>query len=98
MTHAFAKSLSALPSGPLRGRVVVPGDKSISHRSLMFGALTIGETRIAGLLESADVMATAAAMRAFGAGSALRSGARDTGATTNTVPQFGQTIGLRFRS
>ena len=67
MTHAFAKPLSALPSGALRGRVVVPGDKSISHRSLMLGALTIGETRIAGLLESADVMATAAAMRAFGA-------------------------------
>ena len=67
MTHAFAKPLSALPSGPLRGRVVVPGDKSISHRSLMLGALTIGETRIAGLLESADIMATAAAMRAFGA-------------------------------
>ena len=67
MPHAFAKPLSALPSGPLRGRVVVPGDKSISHRSLMLGALAIGETRIAGLLESADVMATAAAMRAFGA-------------------------------
>jgi 3-phosphoshikimate 1-carboxyvinyltransferase len=67
MTHAFAKPLSALPSGPLRGRVAVPGDKSISHRALMLGALTIGETRIAGLLESADVLATAAAMRAFGA-------------------------------
>ena len=45
MTHAFAKPLSALPSGPLRGRVTVPGDKSISHRSLMLGALAIGETR-----------------------------------------------------
>lgn len=67
MTHAFAKPLTALPSGPLRGRVVVPGDKSISHRSLMLGALTIGETRITGLLESADIMATAAAMRGFGA-------------------------------
>ena len=67
MPHAFAKPLSALPSGPLRGRVVVPGDKSISHRSLMLGALTIGETTIAGLLESADIMATAAAMRAYGA-------------------------------
>jgi 3-phosphoshikimate 1-carboxyvinyltransferase len=67
MPHAFAKPLSALPSGPLRGRVVVPGDKSISHRSLMLGALTIGETKISGLLESADVMATAAAMRALGA-------------------------------
>ena len=67
MTHAFAKPLSALPSGALRGRVAVPGDKSISHRSLMLGALTIGETKITRLLESADIMATAAAMRAFGA-------------------------------
>lgn len=67
MIDAFAKPLSALPSGPLRGRVSVPGDKSISHRALMLGALAIGETRITGLLDSADVMATAAAMRAFGA-------------------------------
>jgi 3-phosphoshikimate 1-carboxyvinyltransferase len=67
MTHAFRKPLSALPSGPLRGRVAVPGDKSISHRSLMFGALAEGETTVAGLLESEDVMATAAAMRAYGA-------------------------------
>jgi 3-phosphoshikimate 1-carboxyvinyltransferase len=67
MTHAFAKPLTALPSGPLRGRVVVPGDKSISHRSLMLGALAIGETMVTGLLESADIMATADAMRAFGA-------------------------------
>ncbi len=55
------------PSGPLTGRVRVPGDKSISHRSLMFGALAVGETRISGLLEGEDVLATAAAMRAFGA-------------------------------
>jgi 3-phosphoshikimate 1-carboxyvinyltransferase len=47
--------------------VTVPGDKSISHRSLMLGALAIGETRIAGLLEGEDVLATAAAMRAMGA-------------------------------
>ena len=67
MPHAFATPLRALPSGPLRGRVSVPGDKSISHRSLMLGALAIGETTITGLLESADVMATAEAMRAFGA-------------------------------
>jgi 3-phosphoshikimate 1-carboxyvinyltransferase len=67
MTHVFAKPLSALPSGALRGSASVPGDKSISHRSLMLGALTVGETRIAGLLESADIMATADAMRAFGA-------------------------------
>jgi 3-phosphoshikimate 1-carboxyvinyltransferase len=67
MTHAFARPLRARPSGPLRGRVKAPGDKSISHRALMLGALTIGETRIEGLLESADIMATADAMRAFGA-------------------------------
>ena len=67
MTHAFTKPLTALPSGALRGRVVVPGDKSISHRSLMLGALTVGETKVSGLLESADIMATAAAMRSFGA-------------------------------
>ena len=56
-----------LPSGPLTGRIRVPGDKSISHRSLMFGALAVGETRVTGLLEGEDVMATAAAMRAMGA-------------------------------
>src|SRR5688572_7738497 len=66
-SHVFAKPLSALPSGPLKGRITVPGDKSISHRALMLGALAIGETRVGGLLESADVLATAAAMRAFGA-------------------------------
>ncbi len=55
------------PSGPLRGRIRVPGDKSISHRALMFGALAVGETRVTGLLEGEDVMATAAALRAMGA-------------------------------
>ena len=49
------------------GRIVVPGDKSISHRALMFGALAVGETRISGLLEGEDVLRTAAAMRALGA-------------------------------
>jgi 3-phosphoshikimate 1-carboxyvinyltransferase len=56
-----------LPSGPLKGRIRVPGDKSISHRSLMFGALAVGETRVSGLLEGEDVMSTAAALRAMGA-------------------------------
>ena len=56
-----------LPAGPLTGRIRVPGDKSISHRSLMFGALAVGETRVTGLLEGEDVMATAAALRAMGA-------------------------------
>ena len=56
-----------LPSGPLRGAIRVPGDKSISHRALMLSALAVGESRISGLLEGEDVMATAAAMRAMGA-------------------------------
>lgn len=56
-----------LPSGPLRGRIRVPGDKSISHRALMLGALAVGETRASGLLEGEDVLATTAAMRAMGA-------------------------------
>lgn len=51
----------------LRGDVSVPGDKSISHRALMLAALAVGESRIAGLLEGDDVLATAAAMRAMGA-------------------------------
>ncbi|QZH74485.1 MAG: 3-phosphoshikimate 1-carboxyvinyltransferase [Erythrobacter sp.] len=54
-------------AGPLTGRIAVPGDKSISHRSLMLGALAVGETRVSGLLEGEDVLATAAAMRAMGA-------------------------------
>lgn len=56
-----------LPVGPLKGRIRVPGDKSISHRSLMLGALAVGETRVSGLLEGEDVLSTAAAMRAMGA-------------------------------
>jgi 3-phosphoshikimate 1-carboxyvinyltransferase len=55
------------PSGGLAGTIQVPGDKSISHRALMFGALAVGETRITGLLEGEDVLRTAAAMRALGA-------------------------------
>ncbi|WP_320076635.1 3-phosphoshikimate 1-carboxyvinyltransferase [Novosphingobium ovatum] len=56
-----------LPTGPLSGTIRVPGDKSISHRSIMLGALALGETRVTGLLEGEDVMSTAAAMRAMGA-------------------------------
>ncbi len=59
--------LAARRSGPLRGRARVPGDKSISHRSLIFGALTVGETRVTGLLEGEDVINTGKAMRALGA-------------------------------
>lgn len=53
--------------GPLTGRIRVPGDKSISHRALMLSALAVGESRVSGLLEGEDVLATAAAMRAMGA-------------------------------
>ncbi|MHA6333316.1 3-phosphoshikimate 1-carboxyvinyltransferase [Qipengyuania sp. CAU 1752] len=56
-----------MPSGPLSGRIRVPGDKSISHRAMMLGALAVGETKVTGLLEGEDVMATACAMRAMGA-------------------------------
>ncbi|QUD87082.1 3-phosphoshikimate 1-carboxyvinyltransferase [Phenylobacterium montanum] len=61
------EALKARPGGPLRGEVRAPGDKSISHRSLILGALARGETRVSGLLEGDDVLRTAAAMRAFGA-------------------------------
>ncbi len=66
-TPAASPMTSARPGAPLRGVVGVPGDKSISHRALMFGALAIGETRITGLLTGEDVLRTAAAMRALGA-------------------------------
>ncbi len=59
--------LARRPTAPLAGSMRVPGDKSISHRALMFGALAVGETRISGLLEGEDVLRTAAAMRALGA-------------------------------
>ena len=59
--------IASKPLAPLTGRIAIPGDKSISHRALMFGALAIGETRIAGLLTGEDVLRTAAAMRALGA-------------------------------
>ncbi len=58
---------AARATAPLAGSLSVPGDKSISHRALMFGALAVGETRIEGLLEGEDVLRTAAAMRALGA-------------------------------
>lgn len=53
--------------GPLTGEALVPGDKSISHRSLILGALSVGETEVFGLLEGDDVLDTAKAMRSFGA-------------------------------
>lgn len=60
-------ALSARPGAPLRGVVRVPGDKSMSHRALILGALATGVTQIDGLLEGDDVLATARAMAAFGA-------------------------------
>jgi 3-phosphoshikimate 1-carboxyvinyltransferase len=65
--HANPIPMSARPGHPLRGEAHVPGDKSISHRSLILGALSVGETRVTGLLEGEDVLDTAGAMRAFGA-------------------------------
>ena len=59
--------LTARRAGPLHGSLRVPGDKSISHRALIFGALTVGETNISGLLEGEDVLNTGKAMRALGA-------------------------------
>ena len=54
------------PSGPLRGEIRVPGDKSISHRCIMLGAIADGDTRVGGLLEGDDVLATVAAFRSLG--------------------------------
>lgn len=65
--HGEAQPMIASKSGPLRGTASVPGDKSISHRALIFGAMAVGETRISGLLEGQDVLDTAKAMQAFGA-------------------------------
>ena len=68
LTHSDQPSpLEARSSGPLTGNARVPGDKSISHRALILGALAVGETRITGLLEGEDVLNTAKAMRALGA-------------------------------
>jgi 3-phosphoshikimate 1-carboxyvinyltransferase len=74
--HADSAPLTASHSGPLRGRVRVPGDKSISHRALILGALAVGETRIDGLLEGADVLNTAKAVADLGA-SVTRRGASE---------------------
>ncbi|OJJ12782.1 3-phosphoshikimate 1-carboxyvinyltransferase [Alphaproteobacteria bacterium AO1-B] len=68
MSHTSAPvPLTSAAGSPLKGTIRVPGDKSISHRSLMFGALAVGRTTVLGLLESEDVLATADAMRAVGA-------------------------------
>lgn len=67
MAHVPPHPIAVSARGPLTGTVVVPGDKSISHRALMLSALAVGESRITGLLEGEDVLATAAALRAMGA-------------------------------
>src|ERR1700760_2474311 len=68
LTHSAQPTpLEARCSGPLTGKVRVPGDKSISHRALILGALSVGETRISGLLEGEDVLNTAKSMQALGA-------------------------------
>lgn len=71
MSHAPTPPVDAsrrfVARGPLSGEMTVPGDKSISHRALMFSALAVGTSRIEGLLEGEDVLATAAALRAMGA-------------------------------
>jgi 3-phosphoshikimate 1-carboxyvinyltransferase len=65
--HGPATPMTSHKSGPLTGVAEVPGDKSISHRALILGALSVGETKITGLLEGQDVLDTAKAMQAFGA-------------------------------
>lgn len=65
--HGTPVPMTSRKSGPLKGIANVPGDKSISHRALILGAMAVGETRIEGLLEGQDVLDTAKAMRSFGA-------------------------------
>lgn len=66
-SHGTPRPMSSFKCGPLKGTAHVPGDKSISHRSLILGALSIGRTHVTGLLEGTDVLDTAKAMQAFGA-------------------------------
>ena len=68
ISHTATLLAAVRPATPLTGVIRVPGDKSISHRALMLGALAVGRTEISGLLEGEDVLCTAAAMRAMGAG------------------------------
>ncbi|ETW13599.1 3-phosphoshikimate 1-carboxyvinyltransferase [Roseivivax marinus] len=66
-SHGTPIPMTAHRAGPLTGTAEVPGDKSISHRALILGALAVGETTVTGLLEGQDVLDTAKAMQAFGA-------------------------------
>ncbi len=65
--HGPAQPMTSRRATPLKGIADIPGDKSISHRSLILGALAVGETKITGLLEGQDVLDTGRAMQAFGA-------------------------------
>jgi 3-phosphoshikimate 1-carboxyvinyltransferase len=67
VTAATSGPLSCRREGPLRGTLAVPGDKSVSHRALLFGALSTGETRVTGLLDAEDVHSTRKAVEALGA-------------------------------
>jgi 3-phosphoshikimate 1-carboxyvinyltransferase len=90
VTHSSQPSpLEARKSSPLNGRVRVPGDKSISHRALILGALAVGETRIAGLLEGEDVLNTAQAMRMLGAKVERQAGGQGAGEAVWSVRGVG---------
>ena len=65
--HLTPIPMASQSVGPLKGTAIIPGDKSVSHRSLILGALSVGETKISGLLLGQDVLDTAKAMSAFGA-------------------------------
>src|SRR3954451_13246052 len=86
LSNAASSPLTARRAGPLAGNVRVPGDKSISHRALILGALAVGETRITGLLEGEDVLNTGKAMRGLGARVERQSA---NGATTWSVSGVG---------
>src|SRR4051794_32760428 len=73
MSMGKPRPLTARHCGPLKGEARIPGDKSISHRALILGAMTVGETRISGLLEADDVLNTAKVVRQLGAEVARRS-------------------------
>lgn len=92
MTSAELAPLTARQSGPVQGRARVPGDKSISHRALILGALTVGETAVGGLLEGEDVLHTANAMRALGA-HLERTGEQDWRIRGVGVAGFAQPVG-----
>ncbi len=66
-TPGTARPLTSRRAQPLSGTADIPGDKSVSHRALIFGAMAVGETVVTGLLEGEDVLDTAKAMRALGA-------------------------------